>query len=76
MATSLRLGESRLPSLLRKADMTQAEFARRLGVSRQYITKIIKRERTFTLEQGIHAGFILNCDTNDLYVIEFINRRE
>lgn len=65
---SLLLGESRLPQLLKRANnMSQSEFARRLGVSRQFITKVIKKERKFSLEQALLAAHILDCDVNELY---------
>lgn len=77
MAITLKLGDSRLKEHLRKADrMKQAEFARKLGVERQFITQIINRTRTFSLEQAINAANILGCDVNDLYHTYEINRSE
>jgi transcriptional regulator with XRE-family HTH domain len=65
----MKLGECRLPELLARRKLTQSEFARRLGVSRQYINKVIQGEKKLSLEQAINAAYILNCDVTDLYHI-------
>jgi len=70
MALTLRLGESRIPLLCRHRGITQAELARRLGVSRQFIHKVIKRERNFSLEQAINAASILDCLVEELHIID------
>jgi len=69
VAASLRLGESRIPSLCRRAGISQAELARRLGVPRQTIYKVNKRERDLTLEQAINVAYILNCQVEDLHIL-------
>lgn len=74
MAPSLQLGESRLPDLCRRAGISQSELAKRLGVTRQFIYKVNKRERNLTLAQGIHASIILNCDVKDIHVLNWVNR--
>lgn len=67
MAPTLQLGESRLPQLCVRAGIKQAELARRLGVPRQFIYQVNRRERNLTLAQGIHAAIILNCEVTDLH---------
>jgi transcriptional regulator with XRE-family HTH domain len=62
---ALRIGRSRLPELL--GDMTQAELARRMGVSRSYISQIISGNQTFSLVKAKEAADILNCYVEDLY---------
>ncbi|MFX3635475.1 MAG: transcriptional regulator [Candidatus Pristimantibacillus sp.] len=75
---SLELGDSRLSEFLKKKNITQAEFARRIGVKRQFIYQVIHKERRFSLEQGILASYILECDVSDLYYHTYIpdNRSE
>lgn len=71
MTPNIKLGGSRLPELLSKRNMTQAEFARRLGTSRQFVNKVIKKEKTLSLEQAFNAASILQCSVNDLYNLTF-----
>lgn len=73
---SLLLGESRLPQLLKRANnMRQAEFARRLGVSRQYVTKIITKERVLSYERALLASYILDCQVEELYHHQYVAER-
>lgn len=72
---AFRLAECLLLDLLKKKGMSQSEFARRLGVSRQYINKLINGDRTMTLEMAINSSFILDCQVNDLYKIIFVSSR-
>jgi DNA-binding XRE family transcriptional regulator len=67
VALTLQLGDSRLPELCERAKISQAELARQLGVSRQFIYKVNKREKNFTLAQGIQASIILKCGVRDLH---------
>lgn len=69
MARSLRLGESRIPEHCRRMKISQAEFARRLGVSRQFVHLVNKRERDLSFEQALNAAQILQCTMEDLHVI-------
>lgn len=61
----LQRGRCRLPELL--GDMTQTEFAKRLGVSDPFVSKLIKGEKHFSLELAVNAAYILNCLPEDLY---------
>ncbi|RUS42257.1 helix-turn-helix transcriptional regulator [Cohnella sp. AR92] len=76
MPSSLHLGESRVPELCRKRGITQAELARRLGVTRQFIYKVNQRLANFSFEQAINAAYILDCRAEDLHVIEIGTRTE
>lgn len=62
---ALRFGRSRLPELL--GEMSQAEFARRIGVSEAYVSQVIKGKTTFSLLKAKHASDVLNCNIEDLY---------
>lgn len=76
MVPSLQLGESRLPELCRRAGINQSELARRMGISRQFISKVKNREKNFTLAQGIHAAMILNCEPADLHDLIWVRSAE
>lgn len=69
---SLELGESRIPELLLRRKKTQASLARRLGVSPQFISQVIKKERTLSLTQAINAAHFLECRVEDLYHIHVV----
>lgn len=73
---SQELGDSRLPILLKEAKMSKAEFGRRMGMSRQYVHKIIKGERIFSLEQIARAAPMLGCEMNAFYERTWQNRLE
>lgn len=60
-------GKSRLPELLKKRRMSQAEFSRRLDVSEAYVTQIIKGKMRFSLIKAKSAANILKCSIEDLY---------
>lgn len=60
---------------LEQKGMTQAEFARKMKVSRQYVHKLIAGERTMSLEFALNAAYILECKTTDLYIVEFVSNR-
>jgi transcriptional regulator with XRE-family HTH domain len=66
MAT-LDYGRSRLPELLEARHMTQAEFARKLGVSDSFVSKVISGVSRFSVLSAIEATEILHCDIHDLY---------
>ncbi len=61
---ALRVGRSRLPELL--GNMSQAELARRLGVSDSYISQIISGKTTFSLIKAKETATYL-CYVDDLY---------
>lgn len=69
---SLVLGKSLLPERLIEASLNQAELARKLGVSRQFIGKVIAGKRNFSFEMALNAAHILNCEPKDLHQIIYI----
>lgn len=71
---ALRIGRSCLPELLARKGMTQAEFARRLGVSESYVTKIIKGEKHFSYLRAKMASDILGCTMEELYEWEYVSK--
>ncbi|GIO39094.1 helix-turn-helix transcriptional regulator [Paenibacillus antibioticophila] len=69
------LGDCLLQDRLNDAGLTQAEFARRMGVSPQYVNKIIRGSRKMSLEFAINAAQILGCRITDLYILEIVRDR-
>jgi transcriptional regulator with XRE-family HTH domain len=61
------IGRSRLPELFLLRSINQAEFARRLGVSESFISKVISGIKVFSLERAKKAADILNCSIEDLH---------
>lgn len=62
-----QVGRSRIPELLEKKRMSQAEFARRLGVTESYVSKIISLKSKFRITTAKDAAGILGCYIDDLY---------
>ncbi|MBB6675963.1 helix-turn-helix transcriptional regulator [Cohnella lubricantis] len=49
--------------------MSQAEFARRMDCTPQYVSGLISGNETMSLEFAINAAFILKCRVTDLYIL-------
>ncbi|MEY9096739.1 helix-turn-helix transcriptional regulator [Paenibacillus sp. RC84] len=64
---ALRIGRSRLPILLKEADMTQVDLARRIKLSESFISKVIAGERRLSVIKMKMAANTLNCNMDDLY---------
>ncbi|WP_068774476.1 helix-turn-helix domain-containing protein [Paenibacillus sp. FJAT-26967] len=64
---ALRIGRSRLPQLLTKAEMTQAELARRIKLSESFISKVIAGERKLSVIKMKMSAVALDCNMDDLY---------
>lgn len=64
---ALQFGRTRLPELLEKRRMSQAEFARRLDVSEAYASQLASGRRKFTFIMAMRAAVILQCTPMDLY---------
>lgn len=64
---ALSFGRSRLPELLAKRKMSQAEFARRLNVSEGFVSQIISGTSKLSLLKAKVAADILKCHIDDLY---------
>lgn len=50
-------------------NMTQAELARRIGVKREYINRIINRKVTPTIPLGMRIANALEMPMEDLFVL-------
>lgn len=62
-----QIGRSRLPELLKAKNWSQAEFARRLGVSEAFISQVISGEKYFSYVSSRHASKLLECSMEDLH---------
>ncbi|WP_110933794.1 helix-turn-helix transcriptional regulator [Paenibacillus bouchesdurhonensis] len=71
----LRLGDCLLLERLEEKGISQAEFAKRMGVSRQFVSKLISGERKMSLEFAFNAAHILGCRVTDLYILEVVRNR-
>lgn len=72
---SLQLGDCLLLERLNEKGWTQAYFAKRMGVSRQYINKLTSGERKMSYEFALNAAHILECRTTDLYILNVVRDR-
>ncbi len=72
---SLQLGDCLLLERLNEKGMSQAEFAKRMGVSRQYVNKLIKGHTKMSLEFALNAANILGCRITDFYILEVVRHR-
>lgn len=66
-----RIGRSRLPELMANKGWSQAEFARRLGVSKGFISRVIAGERYFSYPLAVKAAWLLDCNLDDLHEITY-----
>ncbi|OAS13237.1 helix-turn-helix transcriptional regulator [Paenibacillus oryzisoli] len=72
---AFRIGECLLLTLLHNRNMSQAEFARKLECSRQYVHGLINGTETMSLEFALNAAHILECSVNDLYHLKDVSSR-
>lgn len=64
---ALWLGRSRLPELLEAKRLSQAEFARKLGITEAFVSQVIKGIRYFSYPVSAQAAYILGCTIEDLH---------
>lgn len=62
----LRIGRSRLPILLKHAGKKQVDLANHLGVSRSFITQVIKGTSKLSVEMMKMTADFLGCQMDDL----------
>lgn len=62
-----RVGRSRLPYLLDKRRMSQADLARYLDVTESFVSHVIKGKSKFSYEMAFYAAKILRCRMEELY---------
>ena len=58
---ALQIGRSRLPELLAVKEWTQAEFARRLGISEGFLSQVVSGKRFFSYPVAANAAWLLDC---------------
>ncbi|MFU1797652.1 helix-turn-helix domain-containing protein [Paenibacillus azoreducens] len=68
---TLQLGDCLLLERLKEKGISQAEFARRMGITRQYVNKLIHRERTMSIEFAINAANILGIPVSEFRIDYF-----
>ncbi|MFD1954259.1 transcriptional regulator [Paenibacillus thailandensis] len=70
------LGECLLQDHLNRKGMSQSEFARRMGCSRQFVSQLIAGKAFMSLEFAINAAYILECKPTDFYILETGKRKQ
>ncbi|OMF54658.1 hypothetical protein BK138_15985 [Paenibacillus rhizosphaerae] len=71
-----KLGKCLLLSLINRKGWTQAEFARRMGVTRQFVNDLISGKAKMSFEFAINAAHLLDCSTSDLYELKIERNRK
>ncbi|WP_173600126.1 helix-turn-helix transcriptional regulator [Brevibacillus sp. HD3.3A] len=56
-----------MPKLLKDANMTQAEFARKMKVFESTVTRWKNNEREMTYENAVLGARMLGCHAEDFY---------
>jgi transcriptional regulator with XRE-family HTH domain len=69
------IGRSRVPEHLSRIGMSQAEFARRLVISPQMVTKIIQGEKQFSYLRAKMAADILGVSMEELVEWEYSSNK-
>lgn len=67
MAYPDNIGRSRLPELLDRADMKQAKFAEKMGITEGMVSRLISGSKKFSLARARQAAVLLECSIDDLY---------
>lgn len=62
-----RYGESRLSEHLSRINMTQAEYARRIKVSRTFASKLVSGDKALSLLKARKSARMFGCCIDDLY---------
>ena len=68
---ALRIRRSRLPELLKSRKLSQAELARRIGVSESFVTQIINLSAKFSIIKAKETADLFGCYIDDLYEWEY-----
>ncbi|MEB4785084.1 helix-turn-helix transcriptional regulator [Paenibacillus polymyxa] len=69
-----QLGDCLLLERLEENKMSQSDFSRHMGVSRQFVGKLISGERNMSLEFALNAAHLLKCRVTDLYVLKVVRK--
>ncbi|WP_307802549.1 helix-turn-helix transcriptional regulator [Bacillus sp. XF8] len=67
MITSFKVGRCRIPELCKKNGITQADLARKLGVTPQSITDYVSLRNLPNVERARNIATKLHCDIEELY---------
>lgn len=72
---AIQLGDCLLREWITKSNMSQAEFARQMECSPQYVSALINNKERMSLEFAINAAALLNCSVNDFYKVKHVRSR-
>ncbi|OMD29161.1 hypothetical protein BJP48_18900 [Paenibacillus odorifer] len=70
------LGECLLLDRLKDVGMSQADFAKRLNCSRQYVGQLVSNKARMSLEFAINAADVLDCSVKSLYTLRESSSRK
>lgn len=70
---ALQIGRCRVPEHLKRVNMSQAEYARRIGVTESFVSKIVSGEKRLSLLKAKISADLFNCHIDDLYTWEFFS---
>ncbi len=62
--------DNNIYKVIRQKNMTQAELAKKVGVKREYINRIINRKITPTIPLGMRIAKALEVSVEDLFFID------
>ena len=62
--------DNNIHKVIRQKNMTQAELAKKVGVKREYINRIINRKITPTIPLGMRIAKALEVSVEDLFFID------
>lgn len=62
-----QVGRCLLRFRLQLAKMSQAELARRLGITKQQVSKYVNGDRQMSLKTAKNVASLLKCSIEDLY---------
>ena len=62
--------DNNIYEVLRHKNMTQADLAKRVGLKREYINRIINRKITPTVPLGLRIAKALGMSIEDLFILE------
>lgn len=62
-----KLGSSRLLEHLDRVGISRTDLAKRLGVSKAFISKVINGEKNFSYERSYQVSVILECEMDELH---------
>jgi plasmid maintenance system antidote protein VapI len=68
---ALRIGRSRIPEWLDRANKKQVDLARHLGVTESFVSQVIKGTAKFSVEMMKMTADFLGCYMDDLCVWEY-----